>query len=357
MLCLFAIVFFIACKEDSSIKLSFVDEFVLKDSIRFKNTLVGGLSSIDYNNGDYYMVIDDDKNPRVLKAAINFKKDTIQNVVFKDVVCLSDSIPFFKNNILDLESAFIDENNDIIITSEGSIKKGKNPTVFSVNKKGEFVSSYTVSEYFKAESYGKPRHNALFEASTKAYKENGFWIGMEGVLEIDGEAPSQKKQTPPARITYYDAITKEPTYQFAYPLDYIERPSKGGFNVNGITAILAYAKDSFLVVERAFQSGYGINGNVVKIYNVVLDAIITNTLNIKSLKTTDYVPVKKQLVFDFNSIRNKLTDKIIDNIEGITLGPVLENGKQSLILVADDNFQKHGKQLNQIIVLALENKI
>lgn len=350
---LFIAALFITCKKQPSVQLSYVDEYVLKDSIQFKNTLVGGLSGIDYNNGIYYMVSDDEVLPRVITAEININKDTVSTIKLLDVIHLKDSTGFFKNSVLDLESVFVDKNNNINITSEGSIKNGKNPSIFSVNSKGEFLDTYATLEYFKANSYSKPRHNLIFEASCNSFDSKGFWIGMEGVLEADGEAPSQLKENPPARITYYSGKTKEATLQFAYPLDYIKRPSKGGFNVNGVTAMLEYAKNEFFVVERAFQSGYGINGNVIRIYKVVFDESVTNTLNVKSLKEQKYIPVKKELVFDFDTIRAKLTDGIIDNVEGITLGPKLSNGNQSLILVADDNFQKHGKQLNQFIVLEI----
>jgi len=199
----------------------------------------------------------------------------------------------------------------------------------------------------------KPRHNAVFEASCKGVDEKGFWVGMEGVLEGDGLSPSQLKENPPARITYFDFETKNATKQFAYPLDYIKRPFKGGFNVNGITAILEYKKNTFFVIERMYQSGYGKKGNVVKIYKVVLNDLITNTYSLQSLKNEKYVPVKKELIFDFDSIREQLTDGVVDNIEGFTLGPKLSNGNESLIIITDDNFQKHGKQLNQFILLEI----
>ena len=66
------------------------------------------------------------------------------------------------------------------------------------------------------------------------------------------------------------------------------------------------------------------------------------------------MPLKKKLLFNFESIKDFLTDGIIDNLEGITLGPKLKNGNQSLILVADDNFQTFGKQLNQFILLEIK---
>ena len=60
------------------------------------------------------------------------------------------------------------------------------------------------------------------------------------------------------------------------------------------------------------------------------------------------------MVFSFDTVKNKLTEGIIDNIEGITLGPILENGNQSIILISDDNFQLFGKQLNQFLLLEIK---
>ena len=47
----------------------------------------------------------------------------------------------------------------------------------------------------------------------------------------------------------------------------------------------------------------------------------------------------------------------LDNAEGMTLGPVLPNGQQSLVLVSDNNFS--ATQFTQILAfgLALENEI
>jgi len=349
----FLIVFVFGCTRETSIKLEFVDEYVLRDSTQFKHTLVGGISGIDYNNGNYYMVVDDSKSPRVLKAKIKIKQNKISSIDFTDVIHLDDSISFFKNNFLDLESVFVDEQNHINLVSEGFIKDGKDPSIFVINKQGDFVGSYGLPKYFKANSNSKPRHNAVFEASCKSFDKYGFWIGMEGVLEVDGEEPSQLKEKSPIRITYYDVSNNEATNQFVYLLDAIKKPVKGDFNVNGVTAILEYAKNTFFVVERAYQSGYGINGNIVKIYKVVLDEQITNTLKIPSLKDKTYTAVKKELVFDFDDVRGQLTEGIIDNIEGITLGPKLSNGNESLILISDDNFQRFNKQLNQFILLEI----
>jgi hypothetical protein len=41
-----------------------------------------------------------------------------------------------------------------------------------------------------------------------------------------------------------------------------------------------------------------------------------------------------------------------DNVEGATFGPLLPNGKRSLIFVADDNFSKLGR--NQFLLFEVE---
>ncbi len=349
----FLIVFFISCNKENSVELRFVDEYVVKDSLDFKNTLVGGLSGIDYSNGSYYLVIDDEDTPRILEASIDVQKDKITNVNFLEVVHLNDTNSFIKNNILDLESVFVDENNHLNLVSEGDIKTGKDPVVFSVNKQGDFIGCYALPEYFKANSKLKPRHNSVFESSCKSFDKKGFWVGMEGVLEADGNAPSELEENYPIRITYYNNATKDATSQFVYLLDPILRPAKGKVNVNGMTGMVEYEKNKFFLVERSFQSGYGTKGNSIRIYKVDLSEEATNTLSLKSLKEEKYSPVKKELVFNFDSVRSQLTGGVIDNIEGITFGPKLSNGNQSLILVSDDNFQKHAKQLNQFVLLEI----
>jgi hypothetical protein len=62
------------------------------------------------------------------------------------------------------------------------------------------------------------------------------------------------------------------------------------------------------------------------------------------------------LVFNFNDVKQQLTQGIIDNIEGITFGPKLPNGNQSLLLVSDNNFQAFGLQLNQFILMEISTK-
>jgi hypothetical protein len=354
LLFILLLISFISCKNQT--KLKFISEYVIKDSTIFNNTIVGGISGIDFSNNQYYMVVDDAKNARVLVGNIHINKDKIIAIELKKTIYLNDTVnSFYKNNSLDLESVFVNEEG-INLVSEGSIIEGRNPSVFFMDSLGAFKEEVEIPENFKANSIGKPKHNGAFEGSTKSFNNKGFWVAMEAPLEIDGKEPTFHETQSPIRITYFDNKTKKATKQFVYQLEKIDKPAKGKVNLNGVTAILEYAKNRFFIIERIYQSGYGSYGNTVRIFKASVNEKSTNTLNIESLKKTNYTPLKKELLFDFKSIKDKLTDKIIDNIEGITFGPELSNGNRSLIVVSDDNFQAYGKQLNQFILLELIEK-
>ena len=55
-----------SCQKGKNIQLIFLSEYLLKDSVSFKNSPIGGLSGVDYSNGFYYFVVDDANKPRFL---------------------------------------------------------------------------------------------------------------------------------------------------------------------------------------------------------------------------------------------------------------------------------------------------
>ncbi|MEO9572024.1 MAG: esterase-like activity of phytase family protein [Polaribacter sp.] len=346
-----------SCTKRQDVSLNFLDEYILKDSLSFNNSIIGGLSGVDYSKGYYYFVIDDAKTPRFLKAKINIQKNKIQSIDFKKVVYLKDSTtPFYKDYVLDLESIFIDEETQQVnFVSEGSIKRLKSPSVFTTDSLGNFIHNYKIPDYFVPNSIVKLKHNGVFEGSSKSIDHKGFWVAMESPLLVDGDEPTLKKTSSPVRITYFDKEKKQATKQYAYQLESISKPPKGNINLNGVTSILEFKKNNFLIVERAYQSGYGVYGNTLRIFHASIDDKSTNVLEIESLKKTKYTPINKRLLLDFNDIKSQLTESIIDNIEGITFGPKLENGNQSLLLITDDNFQAYGRQINQFILLEIQN--
>ena len=349
---------FYACAKKKEVGLRFLDEYIVKDSLLVNNSYIGGLSGIDYSKGFYYFVIDDAKNPRFVKVKIDIQVNEMKSVDFMNVFYLNDTATtFYKDSFLDLESIFIDdETQEVNFVSEGFIRNKKSPLVFTTDSVGKFVYNYTIPDCFIPKADQNIKHNGVFEGSSKSINGKGFWVAMEAPLTSDGEEPAFKKTSSPVRITYFDKKTKKATKQFAYQLEHITKPSKGDINLNGLTSILEYKENHFFIIERTYQNGYGAYGNIIRIFDAYVDESTTNTLDIQSLKETAFIPLKKRLVLNFEDIKGELTEGIIDNIEGLTFGPKLTNGNQSLVLVADDNFQLYGKQLNQLILLEIENK-
>ena len=332
------------------LQLKFLDEYVAPKDVLVEGTLVGGLSGIDYANGKYYLVCDDASNPRYYQANISINNSKIDTVMFTNVVKIKDSTQY-----LDLEAIRFDKNSyQVVVTSEGSINLQKDPSFFSVGSNGIINQFYKIPGALKALSKQKPRNNGTLEGLTISYDKKGYWIAMELPLEADGPEPKLTETKSPVRITYVDSKTQKPTKQFAYLLDKIAKKPKGNFAVNGLTDLIEYEKDKFIVIERSFSSGLGTLGNTVKLFKIDA-AKATNTLTRNNLKDVNYLVAKKELLFDFESVRGWLTDNIIDNVEGVSLGPTLENGNKTLILVADNNFNKLGLQLNQFVLLEILN--
>lgn len=344
-------------KQAKVMQLRFLSEYVFPANRKIKKTEIGGLSGIDYvGKNKYYLVCDDPNQPRVFEAEIKIDNDTITNVVFTNAILLDkENTLFYKKNHLDLESIVVDKNS-LFITSEGSIKRGKDPAFFQCSAQGTFIGSFKLPEKFLANSIQKPRHNGTLEGLSKSYNKKGFWTAFEFPLKADGKKPSFKKNNSLVRFTYFDKNLKKATKEFSYRLEKIPRKKTGLVNLNGLTDIIEYKKNNFFVIERTFQSGYK-DKNIIKIFRAIINKKTTNTLKIDALKNKkNVVPMTKKLAFDFSTVKDKLTNLSVDNIEGITFGPKLSNGNKSLILVSDDNFNRYGKQLNQFILLEIVYK-
>ncbi|GAA0719467.1 esterase-like activity of phytase family protein [Aquimarina litoralis] len=365
LLSIFISIFFflISCKNTNKnsnknkILINYLDEYVIYNDTIFTESKIGGLSGIDYSKDDkfYYLVCDDAKKPRYYKASILLDNNQFSSVEINEVVELKDTIhQFLNNNIIDLEAIRTFEENKLIFASEGSIKNDYNPSIFITDPYGNYSESFPLPKYFLTDtnSRNKPIHNGVFEGLAIDITNDGYWAAMELPLELDGKEPTFNHSGAPVRITHFNTKANQADFQFTYPLDKLTKDPKGNFGVNGVTCLLQLSKNEFIIIERAYSEGYGTQGNTVKIYLANIEKA-TNTLPYDTLQNKEYKVSKKELLFDFETVREQLTNNILDNIEGITLGPILENGNQSLILVADNNFSPVSKQINQLILLEL----
>ena len=341
--------------ETFNLQVRLLDDYIIEENLQVENTQIGGLSGIDYANGEFVMVSDQPSNPRFYKVDIVLEEESIDTVIFKEVVQLELPESAEKQNF-DLESIVFDPaSGGFYISSEGGISDAIDPAVLRVSAEGKLEESLTLPQHLLADSEQSPRNNGALEGLAVSFDKKGIWAAMELPLKSDGPKPKLIRTKSPVRITYFDKTTGEATKQFPYMLEPIAKIPWLYFAVNGVTDLLEYAPNKFLVLERGFAAGHGQNGNTVRLFDV--DASLgTNTLDKKNLKISFYNPAKKKLLYDFKWAKDYLSEGFIDNIEGITFGPDLPNGNKSLILISDNNFNSLGPQANQVILMEFKPK-
>lgn len=327
-------------------------------------TLVGGLSGIDYDpRSDSWLVISDDPSvnspARYYTFDLTYNQDSIDTLEFQAAITLlqANGEPYPDaeegGNVPDLEAIRFDpESNALWYVSEGNAEAGIDPFVAVTEPDGPLIASMVPAmfEVSDGEERG-PRGNMAFEGLTFAADGESLWVAMEGPLYQDGEPPTVDT-TAFSRITNIDREGNV-LRQVAYEIDRLPVTSAGSATI-GVTEILAIDDDRLLVLQRA-----GIEKSTLfetwiehyaKIYEIRLgDA--TDISGIAALDGATFQPVRKRLVLDLNAADVER----VDNIEGMSWGPELENGHRSLVLVSDDNFNED--QVTQFIVLDVEAEL
>jgi 3-phytase len=103
------------------------------------------------------------------------------------------------------------------------------------------------------------------------------------------------------------------------------------FSVNGVDELLPLDREHLIVMERSFSVGAPDTGNTIKLYAVQLRGKGT----------------RKTLLLNLDDLGIPL-----DNVEGITYGPRLRDGRRSLVLVSDNNFAAN--QFTQFLLFAIK---
>jgi len=340
--------------DNKAYGVQFLDEYVVPENFKFQNEIYGGISGVDYTKDELLMVNDSPSNPLIFKARLKLNGFQVETITFKSVIKLQNNI-FFEKNALDMESIRYD-GDGYLISTEGSINSGLSPRIFKVSKTAEFIKSYLLPDYFMATGNNQPRHNGVFEGLSNSINSSGFWFANELPLKKDGKSPKLYNTNSPIRLSFFDHKEEKVTRQYAMDLDRITKIPLLPYSINGLTEILQIGKNTFLVLERSYSAGHKSQGNKVKLYLVdVSEATDIHAIaQLEVASSKDIIYAEKSLIFDFKSIKRNLTKGSVDNLEGLCFGPILPNGNSSIIVVSDNNFNKFGTQLNQIILLELK---
>lgn len=326
----------------------------------FEGTVVGGLSGISYDPGAqlYYMISDDRsaRNPaRFYTARIALSDTGISRVEFVSTHpwLAVNGQPFPPLDTAarppvvppDPEGIAVDGRRQVLYwSSEGEriIDDPNGPVLLDpwvriATLDGGYVGEFALPPTLRMSAAPTgPRQNNGLEGLTLSPSGRFLWAGMEGPGYNDGETPTESAGAL-TRITRFDVESRLATAQYAYPLD---PTTAGPGSDNGLSDLLALDDENFLAIERGFGTH-----TAARIYRVsVADA--EDVLARPSLTGAPVRTMQKTLLVDLTS-----TVQPLDNVEGLTFGPMLPDGRQSLVLVSDDNFSP--RQITQFLAFAL----
>lgn len=337
--------------------IDFLGEVTFPTGFQFQGTTVGGLSGITYDpfTNVYYSISDDRSqfNPaRFYTLNINLSDGSLDNgdVTFTGVTTLTNASgqPFPALGI-DPEGIALTRNGTLFITSEGDVNSNPQqaPFINEFSLTGQQLRSLPIaSKFLPTPGNSGIRNNLAFESLTLTPNQQFLYSATENALKQDGPAASLTDESP-ARILLYDAKTGQPLKEFVYLTDPVVAPPvpAGTFSTNGLVELFAIDNTgTLLALERSFSNGVG---NSIKLYQVQTQGAV-DVKGLNSLAGLEADPaVSKKLLLDFADLGLTL-----DNIEGMTFGPRLADGKQSLIIVSDNNFS--GTQFTQVLAFALD---
>ena len=338
--------------------LQFLGQAIVPTGTTYAGTTVGGLSSITYDaaRGVFYSLSDDQSqfNPArfyTLRVDLSDGHLADGDVQFSGVTTLlaPDGQPYAPLS-LDPEGLTLTKSGELVVTSEGIAARGIPPWVRRYSLDGAFLGDLPVPGAFQPTSptHGV-RQNLAFEAAAVAPDGRHLFVGMEGALAQDGPAATLTDASP-ARILRYNLATRSLDRQYVYFTDPIAEPPVPAtqFAVSGLVELLPFNDEFMVSMERSFSVGAPGTGNTIKLYSVAFPgADNVNGADSIAGSLGSIRPVKKTLLLDLRTLGIPL-----DNVEGMTIGPTLLDGRRSLVLVSDNNFA--ASQFTQFLLFALE---
>ena len=332
--------------QERVLRLRLIGETRLPHKLQYQNTIVGGLSGIDFDaaSNTLYLLSDDGGSqspPRFYTARLALTNDKLGAIDLTGVTLLQGLTSPDPEAI-----RWHAPSQSLLWTSEGNAVRLTATTLHQSRADGTLLRTIALPAMFDFGLATGARINKTLEGLAITPNGQTAWLAMEAALRQDGEEPTVGSPGGPCRFTQIDIASGKHLQQIAYPLDTIPRaPSPVDANAdNGVVEVLMLDAHRMLVLERAYMAGLGDRErNSMRLY-AIDTRLATDTLNIPALKPGNYTPAAKALVSNFDNFP-ALTR--LDNTEGMCWGPVLPNGNRTLVFVSDDNFNP--RQITQFL--------
>lgn len=330
-------------------------------SLILDDAVLGGLSGLTYDaeKGIFYS-ISDDRGQEAPARFYRLKVDTSgerfgpKRIRFlrTQAITQPDNSPFEVNTI-DPEGIALTPQSTLWISSEGIALAGIAPFLREFDLAGKHVRSLPIPRRYSPSPDWGVANNLGFESLTITPSQRYLMTATENALVQDG-AKAAWGESSPSRLMMFDLETEQLAGEYLYNTDpVVAAPNPpDGFAAAGLVELLALDDDRYLALERMYAAGStgmpGNNGMNVRLYEVdrsrATDIQTSNSLLESGLE--NIVPVEKQLVLDLATL-----DIPLSNLEGMTFGPELADGRRSLLMISDDNFGAN--QFTQVLLFGV----
>lgn len=295
----------------------------------YGGTDVGGLSDLTYDKkrDAYYAVVDNQgaTPARFYTLDITVDRDTLSDPSITEVTYLrGTSGEPFAGEKTDNEGLAVTRNGELFVSSETE------PSIRRFSGDGRLLGALPVPAKFLVER-GQAESNRTFESLALSPNEHSLFTAVEAPLRADGRTNDGRARI---RILRYD--DRGPG-GFRPAGEYFYRTEPGQY----VVEIVALSENDLLVLERSYTPGFG---NTVRIFRASLEHA-ADVSGEPTLAAPGLEPVDKRLLVDVADCPpsgaetpGTQPNPLLDNYEGLALGPRLPRGHRALLLISDDNF-------------------
>jgi len=244
----------------------------------------------------------------------------------------------------DLEGvAYNAANNSIYVSDETG------PTIKEYNLSGSLLNTVSVPSV-----YSNYRTNLSLESLSLQNNHQSLWTANEQALNGDDHESSTSSGTT-VRIQKFDS-NLNPAGQWAYQTHAITNsfPSVSD-EQNGVADIAVLPNGKVLVLEREADAYLDFLDPTLQYRNRIYEVDFTGATDVSFIPSLDgvsYSAVQKRLLWDHTSYASNR-----NNFEGMALGPQLDNGDYSLLLISDGDNSGGYSHLESLYALRLSGTV
>lgn len=292
------------------------------DEQSFEDTAVGGLSALTYSphRDLYYSLADREQGTpaRFYTLSVTTDGARLGDPRIFDVTILRDAEgrPFVMGNDFDGEGIAVTSWGDFFVSSETE------PSIRRFSSDGRLLAELPVPQRFLVAPRGEGQANGTFESLSVSPDGLSLFTANQEPLASDDQDSEGRKRIRVLRYKSQESSGLKPSEE----LFYLTEPG------HSVADVAALSERELLVLERDDR-----------IFRVSLEG--ADVSDEESLSAPGLKPLDKKLLVDLGDCvqegaggSDTQVSTPLTNFEGLSLGPRLPDGRQTLLLQSDDGF-------------------